>query len=176
MHKRITSAYKHAAKFIVSLFKPTTFTLVFLLGSLLMPQPVGETHGVTPTMGGVRHFWSEQFSSNVSCFGIIGTVGESVVASSGTFKEAKVGLKAVTISQHAALRMAERGVNLKMVQHILHKAEPFKYFHAGKTKIGYYDSEQRIFIAVAHRTGNIITVITHVPQQYILKIIKKALP
>lgn len=73
-----------------------------------------------------------------------------------------------TFSSHAMARMLQRGVNMSLVEHILDTQEPFRYYHQGRWKQGYYDPDSRLFIATADRV--VITVITDASPRYVARL------
>lgn len=72
---------------------------------------------------------------------------------------------------HAIDRLADRDISQEQVIEILHSIRPFKYFHEGRWKNGYYDPASRIFIGVWRET--IMTVIDNVSPQYIANLKKE---
>jgi len=70
------------------------------------------------------------------------------------------------VSNHLLNRMGKREVSIDQLQQAL-QLKPFRYFHEGVWKLGYYDVANRIFVAVDEVTQKIITVITNVQPQYI---------
>ncbi len=79
------------------------------------------------------------------------------------------------IAYHARLRMAQRGVSLEQLEEVL-KGIPFRYFHDGLWKLGYYDAANRIMVAVNEVDKIIITVITNVKPEYIERLKKMVTP
>ena len=75
------------------------------------------------------------------------------------------GTRVLQLSQHALQRMSERGVSLEQVQKVVNTTQPFRYFHEGAWKTGYYDPVSQIFVAEVE--GVITTVIAKVKPQYI---------
>ena len=69
------------------------------------------------------------------------------------------------LTEHAIQRLRERGVPNEEVQKILNNIKPFRYFHVGIWKNGYYDEANKIFISEIN--GNIKTVISDVKLKYI---------
>ena len=72
----------------------------------------------------------------------------------------------IEVSDHVLQRMAQRGVSIDQLQEAL-QLEPFRYFHDGTWKLGYYDPINRILVAVAEMGNIVTTVITNVKPQYI---------
>jgi hypothetical protein len=72
---------------------------------------------------------------------------------------------ALRFTKHAEQRMKERGVDHDTVRGIIGSVKPFKYWHQGKWKTGYYDVQKRVFIAT---DGNVvITVIADAEPRYV---------
>jgi len=71
----------------------------------------------------------------------------------------------VEVTQHAALRITQRGLTLDQVEGVLQDEQPFQYFHAGQWKTGYYDPNSGVFVGTAN--GNVTTVINGAKPQYI---------
>ncbi len=71
------------------------------------------------------------------------------------------------IGSHALQRMAERGISIDQLQNALLNNEPFKYFHDGQWKLGYYDEISKVFVAVLMETRTILTVINNTSPNYI---------
>ncbi len=74
------------------------------------------------------------------------------------------GNSMLTVSEHAAERMTERGVSIDGAEAALTR-DPFPYFHDGVWKTGYYDPGQKLFLGSVD--GNITTVITRATASYI---------
>jgi len=75
------------------------------------------------------------------------------------------GEDAFEVSQHAALRITQRNLTVDQVEGVVNSAQPFRYFHGGSWKTGYYDPASRVFVG---RAGNTITtVINNAKPQYI---------
>ncbi len=79
--------------------------------------------------------------------------------------------RALRFTKHAEQRMKERGVDHDTVRGIIGSVEPFKYWHQGKWKTGYYDVQKRLFIAT---DGDVvITVIADAEPRYVDGLKKK---
>jgi hypothetical protein len=76
----------------------------------------------------------------------------------------RVGSGAIEVSEHAALRMAQRGVSINSAEAALAQ-NPFQYFHGGVWKTGYYDTTSRVFIGTVN--GEVTTVISNASTNYI---------
>lgn len=76
-------------------------------------------------------------------------------------------------SSHALRRMAERGVSRERVLQLVETATPFRYFHQGQWKTGYFDATSGLFVATAG--GVVITVFTDATERYVQKL-KRAKP
>ncbi len=71
----------------------------------------------------------------------------------------------IEVSEHAAMRITQRGVSLDAVENVITNQEPFQYFHEGIWKTGYYDAASEIFVGIV---DNIVTtVIEGASQNYI---------
>jgi RHS repeat-associated protein len=70
----------------------------------------------------------------------------------------------VSVSEHAAGRMAQRNVNLGALQEALDQT-PFKYWQKGGWQEGYYDADTKVFVGV--RAGEVTTVIDDASSQYV---------
>jgi hypothetical protein len=68
------------------------------------------------------------------------------------------------MSSHAVRRLFYRGVSLEQMNQAL-QFTPFKYFHEGVWKLGYYDPNTRVFIGTVNNI--ITTVISNASPQYI---------
>jgi RHS repeat-associated protein len=77
---------------------------------------------------------------------------------------------AVQFSEHALERLAKWNISLGQAQNILRAVKPFKYFHQGEWKLGYFDESAGIFIGKAGNT--ITTVIGEVTKNYIKNLMK----
>ncbi len=77
----------------------------------------------------------------------------------------------VRFSKHALARMAERGVNMSLVEQVLETRKPFPYYHQGRWKQGYYDPASQLFIATADNV--VITVITDATPRYVENLKRK---
>ena len=73
--------------------------------------------------------------------------------------------ESLRFTKHASARMSERGISERQVREIIAAAETFAYYHAEKWKTGYYDSRQRLFIAMDGPV--VITVITDASRKYV---------
>lgn len=92
--------------------------------------------------------------------------GRFVVDSAGETRVfVHAGEDAFEVSQHAALRITQRNLTVDQVEGVVNSAQPFRYFHGGAWKTGYYDPASRVFVG---RGGNTITtVINNAKPQYI---------
>ena len=71
----------------------------------------------------------------------------------------------IRFSSHALERMAERGVTREQVLKVVQTAAPFRYFHQGQWKTGYFDAASGLFVASAG--GVVITVFTDATPRYV---------
>ena len=90
--------------------------------------------------------------------------------------EATVSLRAgsasLEVTEHAALRMTQRGVSIDAAEATLAQ-RPFQYFHQNAWKTGYYDPASRIFLGSVN--GRVTTVISRATPNYIENL-KAAVP
>ena len=75
-------------------------------------------------------------------------------------------------SRHARERMTERGVSLEQVESLIRTVPPFRYFHGGIWKTGYYDPGSELFVGQLGDT--ITTIMAHVKPQYIESLRRRA--
>ncbi len=75
--------------------------------------------------------------------------------------------KQLDISNHARIRMQERGISQSQVQKTVENNKPFDYYHERTWKQGYYDQKTRVFVGQVKDSGRITTVIDNVKQSYI---------
>ena len=76
------------------------------------------------------------------------------------------------VTEHAALRMTQRGVSIDAAESTLSQ-QPFRYYHQDVWKTGYYDPTSRLFLGTVD--GRVTTVITRATPTYINNL-KAALP
>lgn len=69
------------------------------------------------------------------------------------------------VSEHAALRVTQRGLTLDAVEGVVTNQQPFRYFHNGVWKTGYYDPASRVFVGTVDDT--VTTVINNATPKYI---------
>jgi hypothetical protein len=84
----------------------------------------------------------------------------------------RAGSAALEVTEHAALRMTERGISINAAEAALAQT-PFLYFHNKVWKSGYYDPTSKIFIGTVG--GRITTVINNAEPGYIENL-KAAVP
>jgi RHS repeat-associated protein len=110
--------------------------------------------------------------------GAIKSVGKSAVArasATGTrfvvnsAGEAQLVINGLRVGEHAALRMTERGVSIPALEKALSQT-PFKYFHEGAWKTGFYDPGSRVFAGSIN--GELTTIINGVTPKYIDNLVK----
>jgi hypothetical protein len=77
----------------------------------------------------------------------------------------RAGDESLEVSQHAALRITQRGLTVDKVEAVVNDAQPFRYYHAGTWKTGYYDAGSRVFVGSSN--GTITTVINDASPNYI---------
>ncbi len=77
----------------------------------------------------------------------------------------------IRLSNHARQRMVERGVSPEQVRETIAHGESFRYYHTGRWETGYYDPDQKLFIATSN--GLVITVITSATRGYVERLKKK---
>lgn len=76
----------------------------------------------------------------------------------------RAGSASLEVSEHAALRMTQRGVSIDAAEKALAQT-PFRYFHNDVWKTGYYDPVSRVFLGSVD--GRITTVIGRASTNYI---------
>jgi hypothetical protein len=86
------------------------------------------------------------------------------VATEDATMSVRAGSETLDVTDHAALRMTQRGVSIDAVENTLSQPS-FQYFHEGVWKTGYYDPASRIFVGSVD--GNVTTVINDVGPNYI---------
>jgi len=84
----------------------------------------------------------------------------------------RAGSTSLEVSEHAALRMTERGISIDAAEATLAQ-ESFPYFHQGVWKAGYYDPASRVFLGSVN--GEVTTVIRGASPNYIINL-KAATP
>ena len=77
----------------------------------------------------------------------------------------------LNLSDHAAKRIAERNITESDIKETMQQ-NPFRYYHGGEWKTGYYDPEKRLFVGQAEN-GKITTVIRDANQNYIDNIMRR---
>jgi len=76
----------------------------------------------------------------------------------------RAGSESLEVTEHAALRMTQRGISIDAAESTLGQPS-FQYFHQGVWKTGYYDPSSRIFIGTVD--GRLTTVINNATPNYI---------
>ena len=76
----------------------------------------------------------------------------------------RAGTESLEVTEHAALRMTQRGISIDAAESTLGQPS-FQYFHQGVWKTGYYDPSSRIFIGTVD--GRLTTVINNASPNYI---------
>ena len=87
--------------------------------------------------------------------------------------ERKTDVRTLRFSSHALQRMTQRGVSRERVERLVAATEPFRYFHQGQWKLGYFDPPSGLFVATAG--GVVITVFTDATPKYVERL-KRAKP
>ncbi len=128
--------------------------LVFLLISGLI-QRVGESLPINPC--------TAKGNNSVTFGAVITLIQENTL---------KAGARSVIISKHAAKRMLERSISADHITGAVEVGKLFAYQHNNLIKIGYYHEASKIFLALDQQHKRIITVIRHVPPEYILRLMK----
>jgi hypothetical protein len=77
----------------------------------------------------------------------------------------RAGDETLEVSQHAALRITQRGLTVDKVEAVVNDSQPFRYYHAGTWKTGYYDPGSRVFVGSSN--GTITTVINDASSNYV---------
>lgn len=73
------------------------------------------------------------------------------------------------LSEHAAQRMTQRGIDANQVQNTINNSQPFTYLHEGVIKTGFYDPITKIFVGTYN--NQVTTIISDVSQNYINNLI-----
>lgn len=68
-------------------------------------------------------------------------------------------------SWHAIERLTLRGVTQEDVANLIYQGNPFRYFHDGRWKLGYYDAARQLLIGMVH--DEVTTVIVDVTPEYV---------
>lgn len=131
----------------ISSFRPTVTALVFLF-----------------LFGYVQQCWLSAVPPR-SC-PAVGSASVLVVAQQLPRQTISLGVRSLEITKHAAERMAERGVSLPEIRTAVQRAQLFAYLDKDRVKIGYYDAESGLFLAVDQRHHKLITVIRKVNSGY----------
>lgn len=76
----------------------------------------------------------------------------------------RAGSRSLGVSEHAALRMTQRGISGDAAEATL-AHQPFPYFHKGAWKTGFYDPASGIFLGSVN--GEVTTVIRGASPNYI---------
>jgi hypothetical protein len=71
-------------------------------------------------------------------------------------------------TKHALSRMDERGISPLQVRQAMERGEKFRYYHADKWKTGFYDQEEKLFIATDGQV--VITVFRDASRAYVDKL------
>jgi RHS repeat-associated protein len=74
----------------------------------------------------------------------------------------------LTITNHALNRMHVDRVTVIQVEAITGSVQPFRYYHQGQWKLGYYDKSANVFVAVAEADGVILTVMASPGAEYLM--------
>ena len=88
---------------------------------------------------------------------VVGAGGETTMS-------LRAGTESLEVTEHAALRMTQRGISIDAAESTLGQPS-FQYFHQGVWKTGYYDPSSRIFIGTVD--GRLTTVINNASPNYI---------
>lgn len=135
------------AQIFISTFRPTVAVLVFLF-----------------LFGYAQQCW---FSISPPKFcPAFGSVSVLVVAQQLPRQTISLGVRSLEITQHAAERMAERGISIAEIRTAVLHAQLFAYLDNNRVKIGYYDARAGLFLAVDQRHHKLITVIRKVNAGY----------
>jgi hypothetical protein len=93
-----------------------------------------------------------------------GAAARFAVDSSGeTTMYLRAGEDSLEVTEHAALRMTQRGISIDRAEATLSR-EPFQYYYKEAWQTGYYDQDSRVFIGSA---ANRITTVMKAGQNYI---------
>ncbi len=142
------------AQVFITSFRPTVAALVFLF-----------------LFGYVQQCW---FSTAPPKYcPAVGSVSVLVVAQQLPRQTISLGVRSLEITQHAAQRMAERGVTIAEIRAAVLQAQLFAYLDNNRVKIGYYDARAGLFLAVDQRHHRLITVIRKVNSGYPERLISR---
>lgn len=142
------------AQILISTFRSTVTALVFLF-----------------LFGYVQQCW---FSTAPPKYcPAVGSVSVLVVAQQLPRQTISLGVRSLEITQHAAQRMAERGVTIAEIRAAVLQAQLFAYLDNNRVKIGYYDARAGLFLAVDQRHHRLITVIRKVNSGYPERLISR---
>lgn len=108
----------------------------------------------------------------IFAFGAIHPLASNL-ADAATVRSQEQRAEQIRFSSHALMRMDERGVSREQVLKLVNSVQPFRYFHQGQWKLGYYDSSTGLFVATSGSV--VITVFTDATPQYIQRL-KRAKP
>jgi hypothetical protein len=78
--------------------------------------------------------------------------------------EAQLVVNGLKVGEHAALRMTQRGVSIQALEKTLGQT-PFRYFHEGAWKTGFYAPVSRVFAGSIN--GELTTIINGATPSYI---------
>ena len=116
------------------------------------------THGHSRAMDGdLLPFPARHVAANTGSRFAVNSAGEATMFPSA-------GSGSLEVTEHAALRLTQRGISIDAAEATL-KQQPFRYFHNGTWKNGYYDPGSNIFLGSVD--GRVTTVINNVKPGYI---------
>jgi hypothetical protein len=117
----------------------------------------------------IRNNWNGDDSSwkasgDVILGGTPDLVGNVTIGIAGVISWKGISIE---ISDHAQVRIEERGLTVNQVESIMNKSNSFYYWDDGVLKQGWYDKGQKVLVAMAVEDQTLTTVMTGVDPQYI---------
>ncbi len=136
-----------------------THTAYDLRASLVqLGRTTGTTSGRVQSINGdLSSFERWHVAANTPARFAVNSAGEATLS-------LRAGSSSLEVSEHAALRMTQRGVSIDAAEAALAQ-KPFQYFHNQVWKSGYYNSASGVFLGSMN--GRITTVIGRASTNYI---------
>ncbi|WP_160295443.1 RHS repeat-associated core domain-containing protein [Demequina aurantiaca] len=135
----------------------------FFVASLIAPGAAAEAF-VTRAPSAIVSQLGTGAAGPVAARFIVNSAGEATMY-------LRAGPSSLEVSEHAALRMTQRGISIEAAESAL-AHQPFSYFHQGTWKTGFYDPATQVFLGSVR--GKLTTVIKGASSKYIdnLKVAK----